>query len=580
MSEASSAVTYTSVYTDSEPGRVFWGADEELSDGGYVAESDPEEDPKGYEEDKAEDGPVDYPMDGGDDGDDDDDSNSSGYDADDEDEDNEDEEEEEEHLALADSTMVIPIAPPEGTECMAPAALQSPPLPLSSYPPMPVDRRDGIPECEQPPRKRLCLATLGSRYEVGKSFTRGRGVDYGFTDTVEAKMRHRGIREVGTYMLYWRTLKMVGLAYHSGLPGTHNESIYLWEIERPSRRQYGSWRRRPMLPIRTLGLEAYVMTWEVLKKKMTDKYCPQREIKKLEIELWSLKVKGNDVSTYPNRFQELTLICTKFVANENEKIDKYISGLPDSIYGNKLRTYAERADNKRKTDDTSRNNYEHQQQTFKKQNVTKVYNIGTGERKPYEGSFPKCTKCQRHHNGPSSGHFKRDCPKLKNKNGGNRNTQGWMYAVKNAEKNRNAPTNLDSNIITGTFLLNNRNAFILFDIGVDRSFISIAFSSLDFPEVFPEELPGLPPARPVEFQIDLIPGAAPVARAPYRLASSKMKELSEQLHELTDKGFIRPSSSPWGAPVLFVKKKDGSFRMCIDYQELNKLTVKNRYPLP
>ncbi|GJR87604.1 putative reverse transcriptase domain-containing protein [Tanacetum coccineum] len=102
----------------------------------------------------------------------------------------------------------------------------------------------------------------------------------------------------------------------------------------------------------------------------------------------------------------------------------------------------------------------------------------------------------------------------------------------------------------------------------------------DFLEVFPKELPGLPPTRQVKFQIDLMPGAAPVARAPYRLAPSEMKELSEQLQELSDKGLIRPSSSPWGAPVLFVKKKDGSFRMCIDYRELNKLTVKNRYPLP
>ncbi|GJQ97507.1 putative reverse transcriptase domain-containing protein [Tanacetum coccineum] len=93
------------------------------------------------------------------------------------------------------------------------------------------------------------------------------------------------------------------------------------------------------------------------------------------------------------------------------------------------------------------------------------------------------------------------------------------------------------------------------------------------------DLPGLPLARQVEIQIDLVPGAAPVARAPYRLAPSKMKELSEQLQELSDKGFIRPSSSPWGAPVLFVKKKDGSFWMYIDYRELNKLTVKNRYPL-
>ncbi|GKE38928.1 putative reverse transcriptase domain-containing protein, partial [Tanacetum coccineum] len=101
----------------------------------------------------------------------------------------------------------------------------------------------------------------------------------------------------------------------------------------------------------------------------------------------------------------------------------------------------------------------------------------------------------------------------------------------------------------------------------------------DFPEVFPDDLPGLPPSRQVEFRIDLVSGAAPVARALYRLASSKMKELLRQLQELLEKGFIRPSSSPWGASVLFVKKKDVYFWMCIDYRELNKLTVKNRYPL-
>ncbi|GJQ92652.1 putative reverse transcriptase domain-containing protein [Tanacetum coccineum] len=103
---------------------------------------------------------------------------------------------------------------------------------------------------------------------------------------------------------------------------------------------------------------------------------------------------------------------------------------------------------------------------------------------------------------------------------------------------------------------------------------------IEFLEVFPEDLHGLPSVRQIEFQIDLIPGAAPVARAPYRLAPSEMQELSNQLQKLLDRGFIRPSTSPWGAPILFVKKKDGSFRMCIDYRELNKLTVKNRYPLP
>ncbi|GJR37240.1 putative reverse transcriptase domain-containing protein [Tanacetum coccineum] len=392
-----------------------------------------------------------------------------------------------------------------------------------------------------------------------------------------------------------------------------------------------------------------------------------------------------------------------------------------------------------------------------------------GEKNPYGGNLPKCTKCHFHHNGPCTqkchkcnkvghfgrdyqssgninvantqkgngvnlkgngcfecgvpGHFKRDCQKLKNKDGGNGSAQGWVYTVRNAEKKRNASRDADSNVVTGTFLLNNHYASILFDTGADRSFISTAFSSMinitptplensydveladgklvgidtiirgctlnflnhpfnidlilvelgsfdiiigmdwlrkyhavivcdeklvqipygnetlifygnesnygresrltiiscskaqeymakgyqiflaqisakkeedksegkklkdvlivqDFPEVFPEDLPGLLPARPVEFQIDLIPGTAPIARAPYRLTPSEMKDLSEQLQELSDKGFIRPSSSPWGAPVLFVKKKDGSFRMCIDYHELNKLTLKNRYPLP
>ncbi|GJY24457.1 putative reverse transcriptase domain-containing protein [Tanacetum coccineum] len=418
-------------------------------------------------------------------------------------------------------------------------------------------------------------------------------------------------------------------------------------------------------------------------------------------------------------------IENQFVANETEKVNKYISGLPDNIYGNvksarpktldetielandlmdqKLRTYAERqSDNKRKADDSSRNNHGHQQQPFKRQNVAKVYNMGTGEKKSYGGSLPKCTKCHFHHNGPCTqkchkcnkvGHFARDCRSSGNtivantKKGNGTNPKG---NVGNAEKNGNASRNPDSNVVTGAFLLNHRYASILFDIGANRSFISTEFSSLiniaptllensydveladgkivgintiirgctlnflnhsfnidimpvelgsfdviismdwlrrchavivcdeklaqeymakgcqiflaqisakkeedksegkqlkdvsivrDFIEVFPEDLLGLPPTLLVKFQIDLIPGAAPVARAPYRLAPSEMKELSEQLQELSDKGFIRPSSSPWGAPVLFVKKKDGSFRMCIDYRELNKLTVKNRYPL-
>nr|XP_043625540.1 uncharacterized protein LOC122596965 [Erigeron canadensis] len=102
----------------------------------------------------------------------------------------------------------------------------------------------------------------------------------------------------------------------------------------------------------------------------------------------------------------------------------------------------------------------------------------------------------------------------------------------------------------------------------------------EFPDFFPDDLPGLPPYREVEFPIDLIPGATPVAKAPYHLTPTEMKELMSQLQELLDKGFIHPSSSPWGAPILFVKKKYGYMRMCIDYRELNKRTVKNKYPLP
>ena len=101
-----------------------------------------------------------------------------------------------------------------------------------------------------------------------------------------------------------------------------------------------------------------------------------------------------------------------------------------------------------------------------------------------------------------------------------------------------------------------------------------------FPDVFPEDLPGLPPEREVEFGIDVIPDTQPISIPPYRMAPDELRELKEQLKDLLEKGFIRPSMSPWGAPILFVRKKDGSLRMCIDYRQLNKVTIKNKYPLP
>ncbi|XXG42070.1 hypothetical protein AAC387_Pa01g2420 [Persea americana] len=102
----------------------------------------------------------------------------------------------------------------------------------------------------------------------------------------------------------------------------------------------------------------------------------------------------------------------------------------------------------------------------------------------------------------------------------------------------------------------------------------------EFSDVFPDEIPGLPPVREIAFTIELAPGTAPISRAPYRTAPAELRELKTQLEELLDNGFVRPSLSPWGAPVLFVKKKDGSMRMCIDYCQLNQVTMKNKYPLP
>nr|GEW08263.1 putative reverse transcriptase domain-containing protein [Tanacetum cinerariifolium] len=208
-------------------------------------------------------------------------------------------------------------------------------------------------------------------------------------------------------------------------------------------------------------------------------------------------------------------------------------------------------------------------------------------------------------------HQGKDFPKLKNNNrgnpAGNDGATSRAYVVGNAGKNPNANVVTDhdydveladgkiirvNTIIRGctlNFLNHPFNIDLMlveldsFDVIIDKSEekrLEDVPIVRDFHEVFLEGLSGIPPTRQVEFQIDLIPGVAHVARAPYRLASSEMKELSNQLQELFDKGFIRPSSSPWGAPVLFVKKKDKSFQMCIDHRELNKLTVKNRYPLP
>nr|GFA66275.1 hypothetical protein [Tanacetum cinerariifolium] len=273
---------------------------------------------------------------------------------------------------------------------------------------------------------------------------------------------------------------------------------------------------------------AYAMTWETLKKKLMDKYFPKGKIKKLEIELWNLRVKGNDVATYTQRFQELALIP--------KTLDETIE-LANDLMDQKLCTYAERQnESKRKANDSPRNN---QQQPHKKQNVARAYTAGPGEKKVYTGDLPMCTKCNYHHTGQcapkcrkckryghtttdcrvntnnnnnnhnnknqkagacyecgNTGHIKKNCPKLKNHGNGNGKgvAQGRVYALGGREASP------DSNVITEE-AKDKSEEKRLKDVPIVR----------DFPEVFPEDLPGIPPARPVEFQIDLVPGAVPVA---------------------------------------------------------------------
>nr|GEZ98119.1 hypothetical protein [Tanacetum cinerariifolium] len=180
---------------------------------------------------------------------------------------------------------------------------------------------------------------------------------------------------------------------------------------------------------------------------MTNKYCPQGEIKKLEIELWNLK----------------------FVADETEKIDKYVSGLHDNIYENVKASKPKTLD---ETIELANDLMDQKLRTYEERSSGNT-NVANAQRN--NGANPEgrsCFECG------ATGHFKMDCPKLKNKDGEKVNAPGWVYAVGNAEKRGNASREPDSNVVMGTFLLNNRYASILFDTVADRSFISTAFSSL------------------------------------------------------------------------------------------------------
>ncbi|GKD38356.1 putative reverse transcriptase domain-containing protein, partial [Tanacetum coccineum] len=347
----------------------------------------------------------------------------------------------------------------------------------------------------------------------------------------------------------------------------------------------------------SIGIDAANGTpWTKVRKWMTEEFCPRSVLQRLEQELYNLKLKGTDIDGYTNQFHELALLYPRMVEPEQVRVEQYIRGLSKNIRGDVT------SSRPAGIDEVVRMAYQLMGQIIQ----DKTDEVFEGEKRKDEGDrvCPKC-KNKKHvgdcwkygkcgklghktaacwsldkkdvtcFNCNEKGHRKRDCPKLK-KNGQSGNNRGAVYKLGavDAQQDPKVITELGSfDVIIRMDWLSRYDAAILcgkkkyIEKGCELFLAQVTEQESkekrledvpvirDFPEVFPDELPGLPPPRQVEFRIDLIP-------------------------ELLEKGFIRPSSSPWGAPVLFVKKKDGSFRMCIDYRELNKLTIKNRYPLP
>nr|GEU61708.1 hypothetical protein [Tanacetum cinerariifolium] len=418
--------------------------------------------------------------------------------------------------------------------------------------------------------------------------------------------------------------------------------------------------------------------WAEVKQMMTNEFCPTKEVQRLEDELRHLKLRDMNIAAYTERFNELALLCLDAVPNEKKKVELYIKGLPEIIKAKNERIAEglkrqwennNQGNNNNNNNNNSHNrgNYQknnhHNQNNNRRQNNARALTTAQNARANQSRVAPRCNRCGRCHfnqcpskceNYGRIGHKDKDCQSRNVASGAavQPDIVCQAYVIRDAEHNQGP------NVVTGTFLLNNRYATMLFDSGADKIFVDIKFSHLiDIKPVklnssyeveladgkvvstnsilrgctlnlldhlfdihlMPIELGTFDVIVGMDWLVErdalivcgrkevhvpyrnktlvvksdsgvsrlkviscikLIPGVTPVVRAPYRLAPSELKELSDQLKELSEKGFIRPSSSPWGAPVLFLKKKDGSFHMCIDYRELNKLTVKYRYPLP
>ncbi|GKA07392.1 putative reverse transcriptase domain-containing protein [Tanacetum coccineum] len=433
---------------------------------GYMADSDPD---KNLEEDPEEDH-ADYPSDGGDD--DDEPPNDDDDDTDDEDE--------EPYLTIHTTTS----RPYEG----------------------------GIPKAELPPRKRLCLTAPTSRYEVGESSTAtprptgGHRADYGFSPTY-AEIRSsekRGVLyelkhiEAHTQMQDYRIashelLMTTLIAQVSSLQGQLSAALGQIQALQARDQTHADDPEGADSSLKML----HCLDWKALKKMMTVKYCPSGEIKKLEIELWNLKVKGTDVACYTLRFQELALMCRRMFHEESEEVEKYVGGLPDMIRGNVMSYQPktmEKAIECAMTDGSKKSSRITERAVSRRGKLE--FNAGNN---------------QGHHHKKETEHWEGLHCWASVKDG------GTSEMMREAEEWKSwTSSELGS-----------------FDIIIGMDWLSKYHALID---LFPKDLLGLPPTRQVEFQIDLMPGAAPVARAPYRLAPSEMKELMDHsdVHRLQE----------------------------------------------
>nr|GEZ30785.1 putative reverse transcriptase domain-containing protein [Tanacetum cinerariifolium] len=366
--------------------------------------------------------------------------------------------------------------------------------------------------------------------------------------------------------------------------------------------------------------------WPEVKQMMIDEFCPTKEVQRLEDELRHLKLRDMNIAAYTDRFNELALLCPDVVPNEKKKVELYIKGLPEIIKDEGLKRKWENNNRGNNNNNNShnqgnyRNNDHHNQNNNRRQNnaraLSTTQNAGANQTK----IAPKCKRCGICHfdQCPSKceicgrmGHKAKDC---QSKNVASDKSFvdikfSHLIDIKPVKLNSSYEVELvDRKVISTNSVLRGCTLNLLdhlfninfmpielgtFDVIVGKDWlverdalivcgrkeVHVPYKNKTLVVKSDSSVSRLKVIS-LEFKIELIPGAVPVTRAPYRLAPFELKELSDQLKELFEKGFIPPSSSPWGALVLFVKKKDGSFRMCIDYRELNKLTVKNRYPLP